>query len=108
MMVVRMLLNSWATLDARVPTLLKRWARSNCSRNCSVSVWIDRGSSVVIHRLRQGPGRGGTSAERDRGGVALSRVGLDEKGIGMWPRSLHRKCRKCWRFKLFGRVMDVV
>src|SRR5262249_52299077 len=32
-----MLLNSWATLEAIAPTLLRRWACSNCCRSCSAS-----------------------------------------------------------------------
>src|SRR5262245_33545159 len=37
-MVVRMLLNSWATLLARAPTLLSFWAWSSCWRRWSASV----------------------------------------------------------------------
>src|SRR5437870_5194120 len=48
MIVVRILLNSWATLEARVPTLLRRWARSNCSRSWSVSVERAMTSSPIM------------------------------------------------------------
>ena len=39
MIVVRMLLNSWATLEASAPTLLSRWAWSSCCRSWSASTF---------------------------------------------------------------------
>src|SRR5687768_14094140 len=57
MIVVRMLLNSWATLDARVPTLLSRWAWRSWSRRSSVSSGAARTWGPVM-----GSSPGGRSA----------------------------------------------
>src|SRR5581483_2565108 len=85
MIVVRMLLNSWATLEASVPTLDRRWARRSCCLSCSASTgavlrsspimriasleekWLAvtrdkrRAASPSPRRYRHGPG--GTSSE---------------------------------------------
>src|SRR5262249_56938211 len=63
-----MLLNSWATLVARVPTLLSRWARSSCSRSWSVSEWLALTSSPIM----------GVGAE--------GMLGLGESGAAARPR----------------------
>src|SRR5262249_555698 len=48
MIVVRMLLNSWATLLARAPTLLSFWAWSSCCRSWSASVLGTITSSPIM------------------------------------------------------------
>ena len=48
MIVVRMLLNSWATLLARAPTLLSFWACSSCWRSWSASELGTITSSPII------------------------------------------------------------
>ena len=61
MIVVRMLLNSWATLEARAPTLLSRWAWSSCWRRTSVS---SRGpASISGPVMGSSPGRGRSVGE---------------------------------------------
>src|SRR3954470_17295954 len=56
MIVVRMLLNSWATLEARAPTLLSRCACRSCWRRASVS---SRGpASISGPGMGSSPGRG--------------------------------------------------
>src|SRR5436309_129215 len=83
MIVVRTLLNSWATLDARAPTLLSRWACRSCRRSWSASLLGASTSSLV---MKSPPP---TSQKRLRGKVAIprSRFGLMmipplAKGIG--------------------------
>src|ERR1700678_3892594 len=103
MIVVRMLLNSWATLEASVPTLLRRWARSNCSRNCSVSDGTDKISSPIIHCLRQDLVRGtrGTrSCSIADMRLVFTNVSLDKTVIAKPRQALHSKCPKCLQFKL--------
>src|SRR5277367_6644393 len=77
-MVVKILLNSWATLEANVPTLLRRWARSSCSRSCSVSFCTAASSSPIMEwppRRKQVPD-GGADHE-GKGRNRLGEFGLD-------------------------------
>src|SRR5687768_5808974 len=60
MIVVRMLLNSWATLEARAPTLERRWAWRSCWRRTSVS--SDGAASVSGPGMGSSPGRGSSLA----------------------------------------------
>src|SRR5438552_329424 len=48
MIVVRMLLNSWATLLASAPTLLSFWACNSCCRSWSVSLLEAVTSSPIM------------------------------------------------------------
>src|SRR5262249_1835707 len=48
MIVVRMLLNSWATLLASAPTLLSFWACNSCCRSWSASVLGTITSSPIM------------------------------------------------------------
>src|SRR5437870_10235370 len=48
MIVVRILLNSWATLEASAPTLLRRWACNSCWRSWSASVLGTITSSPIM------------------------------------------------------------
>src|SRR5829696_7494730 len=70
MIVVRMLLNSWATLEARAPTLLRRWAWRSCWRRTSVS---SRGPANI-----SGPGMGSSPGREESSERAL----LTGSGIG--------------------------
>src|SRR3954452_13350776 len=68
MIVVRMLLNSWATLDARAPTLLSRWAWRSCWRRASVS----SAGTVSI----SGPGMGSSPGRGSSLGTGVTPIGI--------------------------------
>src|SRR6267378_53862 len=99
MMVVRMLLNSWATLEARAPMLLRRWACSSCCRSVSVSVFCTITSSPSMECLQslEGCAFGGRVRQvlHDQGSDMVSAAACK----GLHRKSLH--------FKLLSRANKV-
>src|SRR5215218_7018717 len=71
MIVVRMLLNSWATLDASVPTLLSRWAWRSWRRRISVS---SGGAARTWGPVMGSSPVGGSAIERDEAEDGIGRA----------------------------------
>src|SRR5438093_13292050 len=100
MTVVRMLLNSWATLEARAPMLLRRWACSSCCRSVSVSVFCTITSSPSMECLQSLEGRAFGRARAP---------GPHDQGSDMVSAAARKRLdRKSLHFKLLSRENNVI
>src|SRR5690242_3730031 len=84
MIVVRMLLNSWATLDARAPTLLSRWACRSCWRRASVS---SIGTASI-----SGPGMGSSPGRASSLGTGVTVNGIGRAEVASSSELRGREC----------------
>src|SRR5947209_7615231 len=95
-----MLLNSWATLEASAPTLLSRWACSNCRRSCSASVLGTVATSPIMAWVLAWGAGGRETGSGQRAAEIRARPEVASKVSTAAPERLHRKSLLANRLKL--------